>query len=168
MIWITGLSGAGKTTLCDVLYRRLKPRVPQLVKLDGDIIRATFSADLGYGEPDRYLQIKRIQRLAKMLADQGIEVLVSALYAHPDLLAWNRQNLPGYVEIYLRASQDLVGGRDSKGLYAKAAAGKLRNVVGIDIPYHEPQNPDVVLDAGTCTSPGTMADQLSAVIPGLA
>jgi adenylylsulfate kinase-like enzyme len=166
VIWITGLSGAGKTTLCDALHKVLKPQMPQLVRIDGDEVRRLIGGGLGYTEADRVTQIKRVQALAKMLADQGLIVLVGALYSHPDLMAWNRANLPGYFEVYLNAPLDLVRGRDSKGLYAAAEKGKAANVVGVDIPWHAPTSPDMVLDA--TLPPDELARQIIRTAPLLA
>jgi adenylylsulfate kinase len=120
VIWLTGLSGAGKTALSDALIAAVKPRLPTLVRLDGDVIRAIFGAGLGYSEPERVVQIKRIQALAKELDQQGFVVLVAALYAHPDLLAWNRANFSDYFEVYLNTSLEEVQRRDAKGLYRRA------------------------------------------------
>lgn len=149
VIWLTGLSGSGKSTLCDALHAALKPQRPALVKLDGDEIRAAFGGDLGFKEPDRIRQIQRIQRIAKMLADQGIDVLVAALYANRELLEWNRANLPGYFEVYLKADVDFLIGREIKALYSRARRGEIADVVGVDIPWHAPANPDFVIDAAT-------------------
>ncbi len=157
VIWITGLSGAGKTSLCDALSRKLKPRLPQLASIDGDAVRQLFGDVLGHSEANRKEQIGRIQRLAKMLSDQGLIVLAAALYSHPDLLAWNRANLPEYFEVYLDASFDLVARRDSKGLYAGAAAGTVPHVVGVDIPWHAPRAPDLRLDATAGSDPDDLA-----------
>jgi adenylyl-sulfate kinase len=168
VIWITGLSGAGKTTVCRALWQELKPASPELVLLDGDAIRAAFGHDLGYAEADRIKQIQRMQRLAKMLSDQGQIVLVAALYAHPELLAWNRANIPGYFEIYLEASLNLLRARDAKGLYRDAAAGTLRHVVGVDIPWHAPSSPDLVIRADGAPNPQNCARRIIAAVPSLA
>ena len=146
IIWITGISGAGKTTLCEALRRLLKPRLPELVLLDGDVIRDIFGNDLGFAEPDRMRQIRRIQSIALELDRQGLVVLVAALYAHPSLLEWNRQNFTAYFEIYLEASLPLVQARDPKGLYAKVKRGEMKEVVGLDIPWHSPTSPDLRID----------------------
>ena len=166
VIWITGLSGSGKSTLSSELYRRLKASHPTLVRLDGDDIRAAFGADLSYREPDRARQIARIQRIAKLLADQGIDVIVGALYAHPDLLAWNRANLPDYFEIYLKAEIEFLRGRDPKGLYARAIRGEMTDVVGLDIPWHAPANPDLVVDAAVAPPVEAMARHVIDAIAG--
>lgn len=130
VIWVTGLSGAGKTTLCRAMEAILRPRLPGLVMVDGDAVRALFGHDLDYSEASRVRQIKRLQALAQFLSDQGLAVIVAALYASPELLRWNRDNLQPYFEVYVQAPLDLVRGRDSKGLYG----GDAQDVVGLDIP----------------------------------
>jgi adenylylsulfate kinase-like enzyme len=168
VIWMTGLSGAGKTTLCETLNRRLKPVLPALTTLDGDAVRQVFGSELGYTEADRVTQIKRIQSLAEMLDRQGLVVLVAALYARPDLLAWNRDTFDGYVEIYLDAPLTLVQQRDPKGLYAKAAAEAMPNVVGMDIPWHAPESPDLTIDMTAGLTVDETADLVIAAVPALA
>ncbi len=147
VIWITGLSGAGKTTLATALYEAMKPGLPALVRIDGDEVRALFGNSLGFAESDRRLQIQRLQNLAAMLDGQGVTVIVAALYAHPDLLAWNRDHFSDYFEVYLEASLDLVRSRDSKGLYAKADCGEMAHVVGLDVPWHAPDTPHMTVTA---------------------
>ena len=168
VIWLTGLSGAGKTSLAEALCRLLKPRLPQLVVLDGDVIRAAFGNDLSYAEPDRETQIRRLQNMAKVLSDQGLVVIVAAVYSHPDLLAWNREHLCGYFEVHLDASLDTVRGRDRKGLYALAARGEATNVVGVDIPWRPPAAPDLVIHMDEPDPPTVLARYIAGEIPGLA
>lgn len=160
VIWITGLSGSGKSTLCEALRPKLAALRPSLVTLDGDAVRAALGGDLGYQEADRVTQIRRIQGIAKLLADQDITVLVAALYAHPELLAWNRANLRGYFEVHMRADVEFLLGRDRKGLYRGARSGEIPDVVGVSIPWHAPKNPDLVIDARSMTPPDVLADQL--------
>jgi adenylylsulfate kinase-like enzyme len=168
VIWVTGLSGAGKTTLCVALEHLAKPRIPEFFRIDGDVVRDLFGQGLGYTEPERVVQINRLQALAGMLAEQGLVVAVAALYAHPDLLAWNRQNLPGYFEVYLDAPLQLVQQRDSKGLYSAAAESPSPQMVGLDIPWHAPPQPDLTIDATLGESADTLARKLAASVPGLA
>ena len=150
------------------MVAKLKPHVPQLVLIDGDVIRELFGASLGYEESARQEQIGRLQRLAGWLSRQGQTVVVAALYAHPDLLAWNRDNLPGYFEIYVDAPMALLRERDSKGLYAGADSGRTPNVVGVDIPWHAPQAPDMVIDASSVEPPSDLAIRIIRQIPDLA
>jgi len=143
VIWITGISGAGKTTISKNLYQQFKCIIPEIVTVDGDEVRNLFGKALGYSEKDRFIQIERVQRIAAFLDKQGMLVLVSALYSHPKLLSWNRKNFSEYFEIYLKTSIDLVSDRDPKGLYRKFFAGEMQDVVGLDIVWHAPKNPDL-------------------------
>lgn len=164
VIWVTGLSGAGKTTVCTALRETLKGRVPGLVVLDGDAVRQAISFDLGFREEDRVTQITRIQRLAKMLSDQGLTVLVAALYSHPELLAWNRENISDYIEVYLRVSLGALRQRDAKHLYD----GSREDVVGVNIEWQEPAAPDIVFDTDFFESPAILAKRIIAAAPRLA
>ena len=168
VIWVTGLSGAGKTTLCVALEQLVKPHIPEFFRVDGDVVRDLFGKGLGYSEPERVVQINRLQALAGMLAEQGLVVAVAALYAHPDLLAWNRQNLPGYFEVYLDAPLQLVQQRDSKGLYRIAADSQSPQMVGLDIPWHAPSQPDLTIDATLGEPADSLASKLVATVPALA
>lgn len=167
VIWITGLSGAGKTTLSNALARQLKPRLSELVMIDGDVVRELFGNDLDYTVADRCTQIQRIQRLAAWLEVQGCVVMVAALYTNPDLLEWNRTNFNGYFEIYIEAPIDFLRTQDTKGLYAKAASGDMSDVVGIDIQWHAPQQPDFRVDATRREAPDVIARKIIAEIPQL-
>lgn len=167
VVWLTGLSGAGKTTIAEAIIRAAKPRLPELVLIDGDVIRELFGATLGFHEEARKEQISRIQRLALFLARQNISVIVAALYSHPDLLRWNRANLPGYFEIYVDTPLATVEERDTKGLYSKARLGEVQNVVGVDVPWHAPEHPDMVIHSSGET-PETIATKIIQTVPQLA
>lgn len=163
VFWITGLSGAGKTTLAKALAGLLKPRMPNLVVLDGDAVRAIFGGSLGHRIEDRIVQVRRLQAIAKMLEEQGIVVIVAVLYALPELLAWNRANFACYKEVYIKAPLEFLQKRDDKGLYAAAAAGSLPNVVGLDIPWIAPPAPDMVIDATQVEPPLELARRVAAL-----
>ncbi len=139
-----------------------------MVQLDGDEIREVYQQNLGFNENDRFKQIQRIQRLALMLDRQGMLVVVSALYCHPVLTTWNRQSFSGYFEVYLDAPLSLVAARDAKGLYAEAKRRELPQVVGIDIPWHAPTNPNMRVDAASAGSADEIAVQIGQQIPRLA
>lgn len=167
VIWITGISDSGKTTLCQAMWDILKPSLNELVLLDGDAVRVAFGHDLGHREEDRVIQIKRLQNIAKLLSNQGQVVIVAALYANPELLSWNRDNITEYFEVYLDVSLDTVRERDSKGLYAKADSGQMKDVVGIDIPWQVPISPDLVLPGNQSESPEALARRVISDVPRL-
>ena len=165
VIWLTGLSGAGKTTLAATLRDILKPRLPQVVMIDGDTVREAFGVGLGYSEPERREQIQRIQRLAKMLTDQDLVVIVAALYCHPEIVKWNHEHLKGYFEVYIKASMTLLRQRDQKCLYSRAHSGEINSVVGIDIPWHAPRTPHLVINADEQIAPADSARRIIAAQP---
>jgi adenylylsulfate kinase-like enzyme len=165
VLWLTGLSGSGKTSLCREIVRLLKPRLRELIVLDGDAIRAAFGGDLTYSEQDRTIQIKRLQSIAKLLAEQGAIVLVAAVYSNPKLLEWNRCHLPAYVEVYVRASMETLRTRDTKGLYASSDTV---DVVGVTIPWSAPRSADVEIATDSGSSPEELARRVIAGVPCLA
>ena len=145
--FFTGLSGAGKTTIGGLFYRRLKATKPNVVLLDGDEIRVAFGEDVGYTQEERLRWAGRIFRVCKLLASQGIDVVVCSIAMYDNVRRWNRENIPNYKEIYIKVSRDTLLQRNQKGLYT---VGK--NVVGIDLPFEEPQSPDLVVpNDGGCT-----------------
>lgn len=158
VIWITGLSASGKTTLSKAFEKKSRPAIPNLVLLDGDTIRLLYGNDLGYTEPDRVIQIRRVQTLARFLEQQSILVVVAALYARDDLLAENRKLFEEYLEVYLKADIEFLQTRETKHLYKKALNREIANVVGVDIPWHAPKHPDLTFDIRSGESPQRMAD----------
>jgi adenylylsulfate kinase len=158
VIWLTGLSASGKTTLSKAFEKMYKQTIPNLVLLDGDVIRQLYSNDLGYEEADRVTQIKRLQAIASFLEQQSIVVMVAALYANDELLKYNRENFKEYFEVYLRADVSFLREREIKELYKNALAGKTQNVVGVDIPWHEPRHSDMVFEASEKPVPEKMAE----------
>ena len=149
VIWMIGLSGAGKTALSQVLYGKLKPQVPNLVRLDGDVIRAVFGNDVDHTLEGRRRNAERLSGLSKFLADQGIHVIAAVLSIFPEWRAWNRANMADYAEVYVKASMDTLKRRDTKALYSRAMRGEIPNVVGIDIPFPEPESPELVIENDT-------------------
>ena len=149
VVWMIGMSGAGKTTLCDLVHDRLKPRLPGLVRLDGDVVRGVFGNDVDHTIEGRRRNAQRLSGMSKFLADQGIHVVAAVLSIFPEWQAWNRANIPGYAEVYVKATMETLRRRDSKALYARAFAGEIPNVVGVDIPFPEPARPDLVIENDT-------------------
>ncbi len=138
--FFTGLSGAGKTTLGGLFYRRLQATKPNVVCLDGDEIRQAFGEDVGYTHDERLRWAGRIFRVCKLLADQGIDVVCCSIAMYGQVRRWNREHIPNYKEIYIRVRKETLLARNQKGLYT---AGK--DVVGVDLPFDEPQSPDLIV-----------------------
>src|SRR3989338_7946972 len=146
VLWIIGLSGSGKTSLSRIIYDRLKPKMPNLVRLDGYVIRELFGNDVDHSIEGRRINAQRLSRLCKFFSDQDIHIIAAVLSIFPEWRNWNREYIPGYAEIYLKVSMEVLKTRDRKNLYKSALAGKMKNVVGVDIAFPEPANPDMVID----------------------
>lgn len=143
--WITGLSGAGKTTIGKLFYKKLKDMYPNTVFLDGDMLRKVFGDDLGYSEDDRLKCAMRYSRLCRMLQQQEINVVCCTVSMFNSVREWNRENIANYWEIYLKVNMEVLVDRDQKGLYSGRTDEKDSRVAGIHIAYDEPQSPDLIL-----------------------
>lgn len=139
--WITGLSGAGKTTVSKALYNKLKSKKDNVVFLDGDILRDVFGNDLGYTKEDRLKSAMRNSRLCKILSEQGIDVICATISMFDEVRKYNRDNILGYKEIYLSVSLEVLKERNQKKLYSDGS-----NVVGMDIEFEAPKCPDIVIE----------------------
>lgn len=147
VIWITGLSGAGKSSIAREVVRLLKEKGHPVILLDGDAVRSVVDdPHVRYDRQSRLVNAKRISRLAKLVADQDIVVVVATISLYEQIHNWNRQHLANYFEVYVKADLNVLIKRDARGLYSKAAAGVVENVVGFDLlEYDEPKAPDLVL-----------------------
>jgi bifunctional enzyme CysN/CysC len=148
VLWFTGLSGAGKSTIANLVEQRLQALGHHSFLLDGDNLRHGLNADLGFTEADRIENIRRVGEVARLMADAGLIVitaLISPFEADRNIV---RAMLPAgeFVEIHVDTPLDEAERRDVKGLYAKAKAGKIKNFTGIDSPYEPPSNPDIIID----------------------
>ena len=146
VIWIIGLSGTGKTTLATQVVERIRQLKGKVVLLDGDLIRDLFGNDVNHTIEGRRRNAERLSVLTKFLADQGVHVVAAVLSIFPEWRRWNRENIADYSEVYLKASMQTLLRRDIKNLYAKAARGEIVDVVGVDLPFPEPENPDLVIE----------------------
>jgi adenylylsulfate kinase-like enzyme len=144
--WITGLSGAGKTTLGRELWQRLRAAGRPAIFLDGDMLREVIAEDLGHNLANRRKSAMRNARLCRMLASQGGDVVCPTISMFHEVQRWNRENIANYREIYLRVPMDELQRRDAKGIYAAARRGDLSDVVGLDVAAELPETPDLILD----------------------
>lgn len=149
VIWIIGLSGAGKTTLSRALAKRWRALGPSTVIVDGDEIRRVFGREDGpaaYTVEGRRRNAERVAALCEMLDRQGINVVCAILSLFPEQRAENRRRFSRYFEVFLDAPLGVLEARDVKGLYAAARAGRMDCVVGVDIPFPRPDGADLVID----------------------
>jgi len=151
--WIIGLSGAGKTTIAREVTQQLRSHGRAVVMLDGDGLRDVWGDDLGHTLADRKTNAWRICRLCKYLEGQGVDVVCAILSLFEETRAWNRNHFARYVQVLLDVPMDELRARDPRGLYREAAAGRLRNVAGVDVPYERPARNDLVLFNGQDADP---------------
>lgn len=142
-VWFTGLSGAGKTTISQVIARRLKEAGCKLEVLDGDIVRTNLTKGLGFSKEDRDENIRRIGFVSQLLTRNGVIVLVSAISPYRDIREEVRGRIGDFVEVYVNAPLAECEKRDVKGLYKRARSGEIKGFTGIDDPYEAPENPEV-------------------------
>lgn len=160
---MTGLSGAGKTTVGSLLYQHLKAKKDNVVFLDGDALRRVMN-DFDYTETGREQASYRNMRLFQLLTSQGIDVVCCVIGMKEEYRAWNRANIPNYREIYLKVTLEELVRRDPKGLYHKALHGEIQHVYGVDLPFEEPVQPDVVVEN---QGPMRATDALARIIAAL-
>jgi adenylyl-sulfate kinase len=144
-LWLTGLSGAGKTTLAERLVERLREQGAKVELLDGDIVRTNLSQGLGFSRADRDTNIRRIGFVAELLARNGVIVVVAAISPYRDAREDVKRKIPNFIEVHVDCSLDVLTARDTKGLYKRALAGELGNFTGVSDPYETPQSPSVVI-----------------------
>jgi adenylylsulfate kinase-like enzyme len=157
LYWLTGLAGAGKTTIGRELYSLIKTKKSNIVFLDGDILREVFGKNMDYSTDERIKIAFQYSRLCKLLTEQGIDVICATISMFKECRQWNRDNIPGYHEIYIRVPLDILIKRDQKQLYSRALKGVIQQVMGIDIPFDEPETPDMILDNDGSKSPNFLA-----------
>jgi adenylylsulfate kinase len=148
-LWFTGLSGAGKTTIAHIVGPEIERRGPIVEYLDGDTVRTNLSKGLGFSKEDRDTNIERIGWVAARLTRHGAAVLASAISPYDETRRHARaavEEFGPFVEVYVRASVDECARRDVKGLYEKAFKGEITGFTGVDDPYEEPNDAEVVVD----------------------
>ena len=145
-IWFTGLSGSGKTTISQIVYSKLKQEGHKVEILDGDIIRTNLSKGLGFSKEGRDTNIKRVGFVCDLLTRNDVIVIAVCISPYKEIRDLNRKLIGRFVEVYTKCSLDECIKRDPKGNYKKALAGEIKNYTGIDDPYEEPENPEIILE----------------------
>jgi adenylylsulfate kinase len=162
VIWLTGLSGSGKTTIA----RALEPKLKELVKtelLDGDVIRKELSPELGFTKEDRERHARRVVYLCKLLSRNGVVSVVSLISPYREFRAYARREIAAngqFVEVHIKCSLESCIKRDPKGLYKKALAGNIKDLTGLQDPYEEPLDPEIVID----TDKETLEDAVDKIL----
>ncbi|MBX6764373.1 MAG: adenylyl-sulfate kinase [Rubrobacteraceae bacterium] len=143
-LWFTGLSGAGKTTISEIVERELRLRLGKVEVLDGDIVRTNLSKGLGFSKEDRDTNVLRIGFVANLLTRNGVAVIVSAISPYREARNRVREDIgEDFIEVYVDAPVEVCAERDVKGLYKKAFAGEIKAFTGVSDPYEPPENPEL-------------------------
>ena len=163
VVWLTGLSGAGKSTIANLVEKRMQADGRHTYLLDGDNVRHGLNKDLGFTEEDRVENIRRVAEVSKLMVDAGLIVLVSFIspFRAERRMARELMEDGEFVEVYVATPLAVAEQRDVKGLYAKARAGQLKNFTGIDSPYEEPEHAEIIVDT-TTLSPEQAAEEIVA------
>lgn len=148
VIWITGLSGAGKSTVAKEVVNKLREKNIPVLMLDGDELREVLGHLNQQNLHDKNSRVDlayRYSRLCKMVSDQGITVVIATISMFKEIHDWNRKNMQKYLEVYLKVPIEELKKRDPKGLYKKFEAGQISNIAGLDLEIDEPQSPDLLV-----------------------
>ena len=145
VIWLTGLSGSGKSTIAEALFQEMKEKGLKVELLDGDKIREIFPKT-GFSKQDRNSHIKRVGYLASKLEENGIFVIAAFISPYKSSRDFIKDLCKNFVEIHVSTSLKVCEKRDVKGLYAKVRSGEIKNFTGINDPYENPENPDIIID----------------------
>jgi len=146
VIWITGISASGKSTLGKYFFKKFKKIKKNTIFFDGDEFRKIFHNDIQYTLRDRDINAIRLTTLVKYVADQKINLIISANLTSQRFRDWCKKNVKNYFEIFIDTPFEKLKERDYKKLYKKAISGKIKNVVGVDIKFTKPKKPDLIID----------------------
>jgi len=159
-LWMTGLSGAGKTTIALALEQELKTRGVRIERLDGDVVRQGLTRDLGFSKEDRDKNIERVTFVAKLLSRNEVGVIASFISPYQATRDLVRQETTNFIEVFIDAPLQTCIDRDVKGMYQKAIAGEIENFTGISDPYEAPVNPELTIH----TDQETVAESAARII----
>ncbi len=163
--WLTGLAGAGKTTIGRLLTTRFRELGRQVIFLDGDIMREVLGATRGHSPAERQALARKYAAICRMLSRQGVDVICATISMFHAVRDWNRENIRNYVEIYLRVPLEVLSERDQKGLYSQAGAGAIDNVIGADSAFEEPLTPDLMIENDGSRSPEMIVIEILQQLP---
>jgi adenylylsulfate kinase len=151
-VWLTGLSGSGKTTIAALLEHHLRERgVPFVQRLDGDVLRSGICRDLGFSREDRNENIRRVGYIAGLLSANGVATLVSFISPYREARERARECCRNFIEVYVTCDLDTLIRRDVKGLYRKALEEEIPQFTGVSDPYEEPLHPELIIDTAKQT-----------------
>jgi adenylylsulfate kinase-like enzyme len=167
VVWITGLSGAGKSSIAQQLVTVFEEKGQQVIYLDGDAVRLVINdPHISHDRESRLKNALRICRLAELLSKQGFTVIVATMSLFREVFAFNRERFPAYFEVYLQADLAHLQKRDARGLYSRAARGEASHVVGIDLPFDAPEHPHLTItNNGDPSSVSSLAEAIYAALP---
>lgn len=151
VIWLTGLSGSGKSTIAGCLVDELRRRGHAVEHLDGDILRQMFPST-GFSRESRNEHVRRVGYIAALLAKHGVYTVVSLISPYRESRHFARSLAPAFMEVYVSTPLEVCERRDVKGLYAKARRGELSQFTGVDDPYEPPVNPEITIDTLACSA----------------
>jgi len=146
-LWFTGLSGAGKSTIAEIVEAELRARGLNVEVLDGDVVRTSLSEGLGFSKEDRDTNIRRIAFVADLLSRNGVVAITAAISPYREIRGEARELMGDrFVEIFVKASVEECARRDVKGLYEKAFRGEIKEFTGVSDPYEPPLDPEIIID----------------------
>ena len=146
-LWFTGLSGAGKSTISERVFERMRTAGAKVELLDGDVVRTHLSKGLGFSKEDRDINIRRIGFVCELLSRNGVVAIVAAISPYREVREEVRARIGNFVEVYVDCPVEVLADRDVKGLYKRALAGEIGSFTGVSDPYEPPLHPEIVVDS---------------------
>lgn len=162
-LWLTGLSGAGKSTIATALEHHLRAHGRKVETLDGDVVRTHLSKGLGFSREDRNINVKRIAFVCGLLSRNGVICISAAISPYREAREWARGEIEHFVEVYIKCPIEICRWRDVKGLYKLVDAGKIKGFTGVDDPYEEPVDPELIIE----TDKETLAESIQRILTKL-